>query len=307
MIDGSATFVRSTPGGPGAEPALYVHGLGGSSTNWTDLAALLSPWLDGVALDLPGFGHSAPAARGGYTLPALSARTARLIEHLDRGPVHLLGNSLGGAVAVRVAASRPELIRTLTLVSPAMPSLRPKRGSDPLLPLLLMPGASSVATRRLTTLSPEQRARAVVNLCFADPSLVPASRLAEAAAEVERRNALPYAMDAFVRTLRALIGSYLVPGPRSQWRAAGLIKAPTLIVWGREDRLVDVALAPRLARVVHDARLLILDNVGHTAQLEAPVEVARAVLALLETSRAPDANEAGPRGDRPRSGNRRIT
>jgi len=298
LLDGTATYVRTTPGGPGAEPALYIHGLGGSSTNWTDLAALLATWLDGMAMDLPGFGRSDPAPRGGYSLSALSGRAAQLIEHHGRGPVHLLGNSLGGAVAVHLAASRPELVRTLTLVSPAMPSLRPRRGSDPLLPLLLVPGASAVASRRLAQLRPEQRALAVVNLCFADPSLVPESRLAEAAAEVERRNALPYAMDAFVRTLRSLIGSYLAPGPRSQWRAASRITAPALIVWGRQDRLVDVSLAPRLARTVPGSRLLILDNVGHTAQLEAPEPVARAVLAML----AETANEAGPTGGPTSSG-----
>ena len=290
LIDGTSTYLRATPAEPGAEPALYVHGLGGSSTNWTDLAALLSTRLDAVAMDLPGFGHSDPAPPGGYTPTALSARVARVIEHGRHGPVHLFGNSLGGAVAVHLAATRPELVRTLTLISPAMPALRPKRGSDPVLPLLLLPGASTVAQRRLARLSPQQRAMSVIELCFADPSLVPAHRLAEAAAEVERRNSLPYAMDAFIRTLRGLIGSYLRPGPQSQWRAATRIQAPTLIVWGRQDRLVNVALAPRLARLMPDARLLILDNVGHTAQLEAPEQVARAVLGML----AETANEVGP-------------
>ncbi|MDQ6875650.1 MAG: alpha/beta hydrolase [Actinomycetota bacterium] len=297
MLDGTATYLRSTPGAPGAEPALYIHGLGGSSTNWTDLAALLRSRLAGEALDLPGFGHSDPAPRGGYTLPALSRRVARLIEHSDRGPVHLFGNSLGGAIAVHLAATRPELVRTLILISPAMPNLRPSRGSDPLLPLLLVPGVSTVAERRLAKLSPRRRAEAVIALCFADPSVVPENRLAEAAAEVERRNAVPWAMDAFVRTLRALIGSYLAPGPRSLWRAAGRVSAPTLIVWGRQDKLVDVSLAGRLAGTMPDSRLLILDSVGHTAQLESPVQVARAVLALL----AETCDEAGSPEGKPAS------
>jgi pimeloyl-ACP methyl ester carboxylesterase len=290
LLDGTATFVRATPGGPGAEPALYIHGLGGSSTNWTDLSALLSPWLDGEAMDLPGFGRSDPAGRGGYTLSALSRRAAQLIEHRDRGPVHAFGNSLGGAVAVHLAATRPELIRTLTLVSPAMPDLRPRRGSDPLLPLLVIPGASTIAERRLARMSPRQRAEAVINLCFSDPSVVPANRLAEAEAEVERRNQLPWAMDALVRTLRSLIGSYLLPGTGSLWRAAGRIQAPTLVVWGSEDRVVDASLAPRLAKVVPDSRLLVLDRVGHVAQLEKPEQVARAVLGMLTEQ----PGEAGP-------------
>ncbi|MEP6697756.1 MAG: alpha/beta hydrolase [Pseudonocardiales bacterium] len=280
LTDGT-TYVRHTPGGPGAEPALYVHGLGGSATNWTDMSALLSPWLDGDAMDLPGFGRSAPAGRGGYTLAALSRRVAQLIEHRGRGPVHLFGNSLGGAISVHLTATRPELVRTLTLVSPAMPDLRPRKGSDPLLPLLVVPGASAIAERRLARMDPRQRAQSVINLCFADPSVVPENRLAEAEAEVVRRGELPWAMDAFVRTLRALIGSYLAPGAGSLWRAANRVSAPTLIIWGRQDRVVDVSLADRVARVIPDSRLLILDHVGHVAQLEKPETVARAFLGML--------------------------
>src|SRR5258706_16050044 len=93
-IDGSETFVRRTPGlSPDAEPALYVHGLGGSSKNWTDLAYLLAGRLDAEAIDLPGFGLSGPSRR--YTIATMADRVIRWIEHMDRGPGHLFGNSLG--------------------------------------------------------------------------------------------------------------------------------------------------------------------------------------------------------------------
>lgn len=289
LINDRETYVRTTPGGPGSEPALYVHGLGGSSTNWTDIAALLSERLDAEAMDLPGFGRSDPAPRGGYTLNSLSRRVAKVIELRDREPVHLFGNSLGGAVAVHVAATRPELVRTLTLISPAMPDLRPRLSTDALLPLMAVPGLSTLAERRLAKLTPRERAQSVIDVCFADPSVVPEHRLEEAAAEVERRRELAWAMEAFVRTLRGLIGYHLAPGPKSLWRTAALISAPTLVVWGRQDRLVNVSVAPKLAGIIPDSRLLILDRVGHTAQLEAPETVARAVLGLLA-----DSEEAGP-------------
>src|SRR6476660_8457303 len=125
-LDGAPVHVRPTPGrgdGP-REPALYVHGLGGSALNWTDLAYLLADRFDGESIDLPGFGRSGPAPR--YGLPALADRVVRWIEHTGRGPVHLLANSLGGAVCVRVAAHRPDLVRSLTLISPAMPFLDPR-------------------------------------------------------------------------------------------------------------------------------------------------------------------------------------
>ena len=108
------------------EPALCVHGLEGSSRNWTDLMDLLRPALACEALDLPGFGDSPPRPDGRYSIAALAQTVTALIEKQKRGPVHLMGNSLGGAVCVKVAATRPELIRTLTLISPALPDPRPR-------------------------------------------------------------------------------------------------------------------------------------------------------------------------------------
>lgn len=273
--------VRRGPRG-GGEPALFVHGLGGSATNWTDLMGALAGRVEGDAVDLPGFGHSPPPADRRYTVGAHARAVVRLLEHQGRGPVHLFGNSLGGAVATRLASDRPDLVRSLTLVSPALPDLRPKRGSDPRLPLLLMPGLGTLVNRALAQRSPEQRARAVVDLCFADPSAIPAQRLRETVAEVRRRSALPYDGDAFTSSLRGLVGTYLVRGDKALWARAARVQAPTLLVWGALDRLVDVALAPRAAATFPHARLLVLDGVGHVAQMERPELVARAVLGMLE-------------------------
>ncbi len=274
-------FVRRGPA-RGGEPALMVHGLGGSSANWTDLVGVLAGSVDAEVLDLPGFGRSAPPADGRYTVGAHARAVVRHLERSGRGPVHLFGNSLGGAVSTRVAADRPDLVRTLTLVSPALPDLRPKRGTDPRLPLLLLPGLRQLARRRLLAQSPEQRARAVLDLCFADPAAIPPQRLAEAVAEVERRASLAHAEEAFAASLRGLVGSYLVRGPEALWARAARVPAPTLLVWGARDRLVDVAIAPRAAATFPDARLLVLSDVGHVAQMERPELVARAFLGMLE-------------------------
>ena len=284
-VDGTQTYVRRTPATrPNAEPAVYVHGLGGSSLNWTDLAYLLADRLDGEAIDLPGFGHSDPARS--YAITTMAHRVVRWIEQSGRGPVHLFGNSLGGAITVRVAGIRPDLVRTLTLVSPAMPFMDPRRSlQSRLLPLLLIPRAERIAAWRLATIAPEVLAQQVINACFARPEVVPAQRMAEAVEEVRRRYDAPWYVDAYLRTLRGLVSSFLlsyVPGPNSMWRMAERITAPTLVITGRQDKLVDVRVAPAVAKLIKDSRLLVLDQVGHVAQMERPDMVARAALAMLD-------------------------
>jgi pimeloyl-ACP methyl ester carboxylesterase len=279
-------FRRRTPAtGPDPEPALYVHGLGGASTNFTDMAALLTPWFDAEAIDLPGFGHSGPSPERNYSIAAHARLVIRYLEQSGRGAVHLVGNSMGGAISIQVAATRPDLVRTLTLVSPAVPDLRPHKGSDLMLPLLLLPGVGPRAVGQLDNHPPERRARALINLCFAHPELVPANRIAEAAADITDRRQYPWASEALLRSFRGLVRSYLSPGARSAWRMMAEIAAPTVVIWGELDRLVDVSNAPRVAATIPDATLLVLPDVGHTAQLEDPITTARAILALRERGR----------------------
>ena len=281
-VNGGDLFVRTTPGD--GEPALYVHGLGGASTNWTDFAGLLSGRLAGEAVDLPGFGHSGPVPKRDYSIPGHARTIIAYLEQRGRGPVHLFGNSLGGAVVVVVAALRPDLVRTLTLVSPAMPWLRIRRGQAAAMPLLLLPGLGTYAQRRVDAVPPERRARDVIRLCFGDPSLVPPNRLAEATEDMRRRADLPWREEAFLASFRGLVRSY-APGPGSLWARAAAIQAPTLVVWGDRDQLMPVVVAPRTAAAIPGARLLVLPGVGHVAQLEAPETTARAVLALLDDTR----------------------
>jgi pimeloyl-ACP methyl ester carboxylesterase len=288
---GVTMHVRETPG-PYDTPAVYVHGLSGSATNWTDLAAMLSTRAAGTAVDLPGFGLSRPLASRDYS-PAGHA-DALLCFLAGRGrPVHLLGNSFGGAVALAVAARRPELVRTLTLVSPAMPDLRPdpRRVSDPKLLLALLPLIGKRARAELAAMDPRTRAEQVVRLCFGDPTVASEHRLAEAAAEFAVRARLAWAQEAAERTGKAMVAGWL--RGESLWSVAARVQAPTLVVWGERDRLVAPRLARRTVAALLRSRLLVLPGVGHVAQIEAPRTVARAVAGMWDAVEAGTWEEPG--------------
>lgn len=279
LPSGPVNVRQAAATGDAAEPAVLVHGLGGSSTNWTDLMGLLADRLDSVALDLPGFGWSPPPPDRDYSLRRHARVVAELLE--SRGsPVHLFGNSLGGTVALVVAATRPELVRTLTLVSPALPVLRP-RTTNAHLPALALPWAGQRLARRLGRFPVEQRVRATLALCYADPSRVPARRLEEAMAEAERRARLDHDGDAMLLTLRSLMAAYLRPTSWPLWRLAAHVEAPTLLVYGLQDKLVDPRTATRAAASFPSAELVMVPDSGHLSQLEHPEVVAARVRRFL--------------------------
>jgi pimeloyl-ACP methyl ester carboxylesterase len=286
-VGGSMLHVRDTPGHPGAEPAVYVHGLGGSSQNFTDLAGLLADRLDGQAVDLPGFGYSDAIPR--YSIPAFATTLIDYLDHAGRGPVHLIGNSLGGSISVRVAALRPDLVRTLTLISPAMPFLNPRRTAQgPVLPLLALPRADRLLAWGMARLTPEQMAEQVLAACFGDTTKVHPQRRAEAMEEIQLRYTVAHYPRAYLGTLRGLVSSFLrayLPGEESQWRLAARVQAPTLVIGGLNDKLVDPRVPAQVAKAIPDSRLLILPGVGHVAQMEVPRLVARGIVGMLEDVR----------------------
>ncbi|GAA2488405.1 alpha/beta fold hydrolase [Winogradskya humida] len=290
MIDGTMLHVRDTPAtAPGAEPAVYVHGLGGSSQNFTDLAGLLTDRFDAQAVDLPGFGYSDPSRR--YSIQAFADRLIGFLDHEARGPVHLVGNSLGGSISVRVAALRPDLVRTLTLISPAMPFLNPRRTAHgPILPLLALPRADRLFAWGISRITAEEQAKQVLLACFGDTAKVSDQRRFEAIEEIRLRYTVEHYPRAYMGTLRGLVSSFLrayLPGVNSQWRLAARVTVPTLITGGLRDTLIDPRVPAQVARVIPDSRLLLLPGVGHVAQMEVPRVIARAIVGLLQDVRSP--------------------
>ncbi|MET8801718.1 alpha/beta hydrolase [Streptomyces sp. NPDC004546] len=280
-LPGVTLSIRSRrPAREGLPPALYVHGLGGSSQNWSSLMGELDGVVDSEAVDLPGFGDSPPPDDGNYSVTGHARAVIRYLDAAGRGPVHLFGNSLGGAVATRVAAVRPDLVRTLTLVSPALPELRIQRTAAPTA-LLGVPGVAALFTRFTKQWTAEQRVRGVLALCYGDPGRVSPEAFQHAVEELERRLQLPYFWDAMARSARGIVNAYTLGGQHGLWRQAERVLAPTLLIYGGRDQLVGFRMARRAARAFRDSRLLSLPDAGHVAMMEYPDVVATAFRELL--------------------------
>ncbi|MFI8002306.1 alpha/beta fold hydrolase [Streptomyces sp. NPDC086010] len=281
-LPGLTLTVRARPADSAdAEPALLVHGLGGSSQNWSALMPLLTDVLDSEAVDLPGFGDSPPPDDGNYSVTGHARAVIRLLDAGGRGPVHLFGNSLGGAVATRVAAVRPDLVRTLTLVSPALPEIRVQRPAVPTA-LLALPGVAPLFARLTRGWTAEQRTRGVMALCYGDPTRISDEAFRNAVAEMERRLQLPYFWDAMTRSARGIVDAYTLGGQHGLWRQAERVLAPTLLVYGSKDQLVSYRMARRASAAFRDSRLLTLPDAGHVAMMEYPEAVAQAFRGLLD-------------------------
>lgn len=303
LAGGGQVHLAATPasvaddaGGPERrkELVLCVHGMSGAATNWTDFMAELAPDFDCAALDLPGSGFSPPpAAKSGYSITGLAATVVRLIETLDRGPVHLAGNSMGGAVAIRVAASRPDLLRTLTLVSPVLPDLRVRRELLQF-PVAALPFIGEWVMRRTQLIPAENRVAGVLATCYYDAGTVDRERFMLDVAELKRRDELGYSATTLSRAARTLVAETLRPRRYSLWRAARRITVPTLVTFGSHDRLVSPRLAAPARHAFRGATVSVLPRTGHVAQMERPHLVAELFREMVEGQRAGNSGRRDP-------------
>jgi len=300
---GNQTFyVRShRPAAAGAAEAplrpvvVMLHGLGGSGRNWTDLAALLATGAEVDAPDLPGFGQSPPPADGDFSPAAQARRITALIEDRATGGrrVHLMGNSLGGQVALHIAAARPDLLTTLTLLAPAMPETWPQLATIPLA-LTALPGFGEAATAQYLRVPAAVRAQRSLTVSLARPQSAHPGLLADAHLEAAEADGRPAAVTAMAGSARALVRSLLARGAADPWRLAADVRIPTLLVYGRRDPLVNAASVARAARAFPNARAVVMTDAAHVMQMEHPQRIARLWQALCADAEAAGQDAGGP-------------
>jgi pimeloyl-ACP methyl ester carboxylesterase len=257
----------------GTGPAMVlVHGLGGSCLNWLGAGPRLARRARVLAIDLAGFGRTAPGARSGR-IAANRDLLDRFLRAVVGGPALLVGNSMGGLIAMMQAASCPETVTGLVLAAPAQPHPRGAPidrevwGAFALYSIPVL--AAWYIARRATRLGPEGLVRETLRLCCADPARVPADvRGAHVELARERLARMPWANRAFLDAARSTLR---VLRRRGAYGAmVDRIAAPTLLIQGERDRLVSPAASRELVRRRPDWTLEALEDIGHVPQLENP-------------------------------------
>jgi pimeloyl-ACP methyl ester carboxylesterase len=264
-----ALFVRTSGAGP---DVVLLHGLGDSSVGWHRIEQPLRDAGFRVTVwDALGAGRSERPDPGDYGLAAHVERLRALFDALGIDRAHVVGNSLGGTMALLFAQFHPERVDRLVLLNPAA---YPEGGTTPAW-FWQVPG---LAETLLARLPPEWLARAMLRYLFGDARRVTAEDVRLYADEAERHAAV----QGLILQERQL---YPEPAVIERWVAGHQsIAAPALILWGPEDRILPVEQARRLAREMPHAELRMLDGVGHVPQLEVPEPVLAAISEFLRRS-----------------------
>lgn len=253
--------IRYLDGGRG-ETVLLLHGFGADKDNWNRMARHLTHKFRVVAIDLPGFGMSSRPEAASYTIPDQAARLDRIAAAIGLDSFHLAGNSMGGAIAGRYAAEFPDKVRTLALLNTGGLANCPKKSE---LWKELEEGRNSLL------LETQEDFDRMLALVFVRPPWIPGPVRAYLARQAIARR--PFNEKVF-RQIRGGEWSLEQDLPR--------IRAKTLILWGDQDRLIDVSCTEVLEQGLADSTTAILKDCGHAPMMERPQETARLYLGFLQ-------------------------
>ncbi|KFJ91741.1 MAG: alpha/beta fold hydrolase [Pseudomonas sp.] len=249
-------------GGPASgETLVLLHGFAADKDNWLRFSRPLTQDYRVIALDLPGFGDS-DLPPGSYDVGTQAERLADILDELGVQQAHVLGNSMGGQIAALFAARYPERVRSLALFANA--GIESPHKSE--LYQLLTSGSPNP----LVVKQPQDFDK-LLRFVFVEPPYLPES-LKRYLGERAMAKATHYDQ----------VFKQLVERPVPLAPELPKIQAPTLLLWGRQDRVLDVSSIEVMQPLLNKPNVVIMDNVGHAPMLERPEESALLYRGFLE-------------------------
>jgi pimeloyl-ACP methyl ester carboxylesterase len=266
-IDTDSGELSILSAGVGA-PVILIHGLGATKGSFLPTVAALAGSFRMIALDLPGFGDSVKPLGAPYHAPFFARAVVDLMNALQLPQAHVIGNSMGGRVALELGLRYAMRVERLVLLSPSL-AWRRERPWAPLV-RLLRPELG------LMQITPRWAVEAVVH------RIIPVAESNWVQAGVDeflRAYLTPRGRAAFYAAARQI---YLEEphGGKGFWTRLATLEPASLFIWGKRDTLVPIAFAAHVRQTLPSARHLELDC-GHVPQLEQPAETHAAIAAFL--------------------------
>lgn len=250
-------------GGHG-EPLMLLHGFGANKDTFSRVAGFLTPHYRVIVPDLLGFGESDHPQDADYAPPAQAERVHALAQMLGLKSFHLGGSSMGGHIALTYAARYPAEVKSLWLLDSG--GIWSARTSE--LQKLLQPESSPLFVK-----SGDDLAKAMA-FYMSEPPFIPKPMLNVLAQERIQNYALEQ------RILKQITTDSV------EARVAGMA-TPTLIVWGEQDRALNVATAEILHKLLPHSQVIVMPGVGHLPMLERPQQAAEDYLRFRATLSSP--------------------
>jgi len=258
-INGQQYFYLERNNPTATETVLLLHGFSADKTNWLRFVQALPDSYRVLALDLMGHGEHPVDLNTNYSIENQLTYVQRFITQHVQGPIHIIGNSMGGAIASLYAATSPDKVKSLMLISPAgvhnIASEMDKLLADNTNPLI----ADSV-----------EQFYQVVDFVMEDGPFIPAPVLKVQAEKAVERFALNQKIFTDIRE----------DMNKNLDTRFSKIQAPTLILWGQEDRVINSENIVRYAELIPNASARLLEGIGHLAMLEVPEISAQAFVQL---------------------------
>jgi pimeloyl-ACP methyl ester carboxylesterase len=270
-VNGAELYYEDT--GPGGEAVLFVPGLAWGTLLFRAQVAALEGRYRCVVVEPRGQGRS-EVTKGGYELDNVALDASALIDHLGLAPCHLVGHSLGGSVAVRVAARRPEAVRSFAMLDGTA-------DEDPIWDRVLFRGLSYL----VQTFGMGRVDARLVETMFGETFLNDPSRVRQR--EEARNQFLSNDGTGVARAVRGWLRSPPV------MKELPKVTAPALVVAGEEDAVVKPERSRKVAEGVRDGRFLLLPRCGHSSPFECPGQVNAALVELFERAAVHEPHPAG--------------
>lgn len=245
-----------------AEVIILLHGFTADKNNWLRFTQNVAPEYRVIAIDWPAHGESTYTEKADYTLITQANRLKMILESLNIEKAHVVGNSMGGAIAAIFASYYPEKARTLTLMNSGGAD-NPNTFSD--LEKGLKEGKNLLVVEK-----PEDFEKAFEFGMSKPPSIPWFLKSAMAEKAVQRSERFKYVFEQVHTGISGKGTDYLTR-----------IQAPTLIMWGDEDHILDVGNASIFDQTIPNSQVLIYKGIGHLPMLEAPQQAAHDIVSFI--------------------------